>query len=227
MAKTITVELNPNVEINDAANFNMYAIALGVPVRDRGQKPKSALVRAILADERFTLVDTDYLNKGHADAGSTGPTDYGVKLKALQATRDELIETARAEFVAARTALRAEYNVADGEEKTPSRSSSGGYVVSARIPQRDSNGEPKRTNDGSKVRFRPGKSKVELSMADIRANSPAGERGRPSHSHILHAAAVVGEWLPKGMLTANGWESVLLKDVEVTHMDSPESSVAA
>src|ERR1044072_7493927 len=151
--KSVSIELDNNVEIHNAAQFNLYAVALGVKVQDRGQKPKGALVRAIQAHPEFELVNTENLNASHATTQATANGEYGELLAKLREVRDNAIQAARDEFDRARKILRTEMGMADSDdgEKSTATPTADAYVVSAILPQMDGD-KPRRTKDGSQDR---------------------------------------------------------------------------
>ena len=223
---TVAVELPSAVEITDQNKhmFDLYAIALGVEVGKAGRKPKAKLVQAILASEEFTLVDTPYLNASMVDGDSGTTTEYGAKRKALIAARDAAIAAAKAEFNKALEALKAEYSVT----ATPSTSTGKAITVTAITPQLDKEGNVKRNAKGDKVLFRPGPRSVTLTPAQVRELVPdAGTRGRLSDAQSVYAAVVAGKWFPRDLLNNAGWETVLLKDVTVTPVETVEAETAA
>src|SRR5688572_26064182 len=98
---TVAIELSANVEINDGAKFNLYAAALGVKVGERGRKPKAELVKAIQSSDKFTLVDTEYLNAAMVNGDSTAGSQYGAEKAAARAVRDAAIKAAHDAYDAA------------------------------------------------------------------------------------------------------------------------------
>lgn len=217
MTDAVTFEVSPEVAIKNRADFVLYASLLGVQVGERGRLPSAALLAAIDADDRFTLVDTEYFNRAGAVTSTKGGNGYGERLAALRATREQAIKDAHTAYDAARKALRADLGMTDDDAPKVVKSTGNGYVVSARIPQRDKDtGQPKRNKAGDKVLFLPKASSVTLTNAEIRELVPnAGERGRLSTSQTLYAAVVKGEWLPRELLATDGWETVLLTDTKV------------
>jgi len=213
----VTFEVSPEVTIKNRADFVLYASLLGVQVGERGRLPSAALLAAIDADDRFTLVDTEYFNRASAGTTSKGGNGYGDRLAALRAIREQAIKDAHTAYDVARTALRAELGMPADDAPKAVKATGNGYVVSARIPQRDKEtGLPKRNKAGDKVLFLPKATSVTVTNAEIRELVPnAGERGRLSQSQTLYAAVVKGEWLPRELLATDGWETVLLADTKV------------
>jgi hypothetical protein len=216
----VTVELPAGIEIVGPVKFAFWAELFNIEVPERGRKDaaKRKLAQAILDNPDHHIVDTEYFNAAMAENKTAEPSEYGAKLKEARATRDAAITAANETFERARAELRAKYNVPDnGTEKAKTGNA---YKVSARVPLFESDGQVKRTKSQGdkpgKVRFGPGRREVTLTNAQVRELAPnVGDRGRPSKSHTVYAAAVAGEWLPVELMTVKGWESVLLADLEV------------
>jgi hypothetical protein len=221
MSSNLTFEVPNGIEINNAADFNLYATLFGIEVPERGRKPFGKLARAINAHDVHHIVDTEYFNAAMADAKSTAPSEYGKRKSELIVVREAAIQAARDAYEADLTLLRTEFGVT---ETTPAKASGGNaYRVTAKTPVLDKsdpeNVTVKRTapkgDKPGKVRFGPAKS-VTVTPAEVRALAPdAGERGRPSKSHTVYAAAVKGGWVPGEFMTVNGWETVMLADLEI------------
>lgn len=222
MAKRIvSIEIDDTIEIKDGADFAKWAALFGVPVGERGRKPKRELATAIRDYDGdslpTTIVDTEYFSADMADSGPAGTSEYGVKLAALRSERDAAVKAAHAAFESARDALRTEYGVSS----KASSKSTGVWEVSAYTPMLDkTTGEIMRTkpegDKPGKVKFQPRVRKVQLTIDEVRQlTGTVGQRGRVSQSAHLHAAVVKGEWFPVDHMSVDGWDSVLLKNATV------------
>lgn len=232
--ETVVVELSANVEVNDGATFNLYAAALGVKVGERGRKPKAELVKAIQASDKFTLVDTEYLNASMATGDSGGATEYGKAKAAARAERNAAIKAVNDAYAARVAELKAEFEVTTPAPVTVVKPA-GDVIVRAYTPQITKDGQVKRAPKSGKVQFRPNVREVTLTSAEIRALAPdAPVKGRQSGSQTLYAAVLAGGWFSEELMTP-GWEAELLKPVpgqqliQPVPVESPEpvESVAA
>lgn len=226
--RTVTITIPDVIEIHKASDVDRWADLFGINVGERGRKPLAALARAIRdydGEELPTaIVDTDYFYAALAEEKSRESSPYGAELAALRAKRDQAIESANAEFESGRDALRAKYGVATGTGASKAKTGSA-FVVSARTPMLDKEtGSVLRTKaKGDKpgsVRFLPSARKVELTMATVRElTGTEGQRGRVSQADTLRAAVIAGEWFPVDLMKVDGWETVLLKDAQVTPVE--------
>lgn len=204
MALLVSIEFTDNVvEIPDAATFNTVAGFFGVEVGQRGRKPMGKLARAILAhSDGYTIADTAYFKASDAEDTTAAKSSSSV------------VFTTQEDLMAALESL--EFPVSIRTVKTTTAASaategpkSGVHEVSANTAM-VKDGKVLLTSNG-KTRFSPSVRKVQLTNADVRKLSDAGERGRLSDSHIVAAAASM--WLPADVLDDY---SNFLKNVTVT-----------
>lgn len=221
----VTIEVDAAIEINNPADFNLWATLFGIDVPATGRKPFAKLAKAIKDHEVHYVVDTKYFQAAMADGTGAAGTEYGTRKRMLLDAREDAVAAAHATYDAALAELRAEFNVATTPAaKATTGGKTTGYQVTAKTPVLDRTDPDKVTvkrtkpvgDKPGKVRFGPAKT-VEVSLAEVREISETeGARGRPSKSNTVHAAAVKGGWLPTELMTVEGWESVLLADIDVT-----------